>query len=301
MTSSTDADQHPDVSEISDLAEGLLPVSRATELRRHLDDCPLCADVQTSLAEIRGLLGTLPGAGRMPADVAGRIDAALAAEALLSATAPSGPVDVSRETSTAATPPSPTATPPSATRPAGHPRAATGPGRSRRPRRRTAVLGAVLSAAAVGMSVLLLQSGTRMSADSGATKDASISAVSGTPQDFSGEPVRDRVDSLLSAGITSAEPRIEKVPPTESDGPAVSPKSSPAVAVPSCVQRGTGRTEQPLASEEGRYGGTDAYLVVLPHPTDAALVQAYVVDASCTDASGSPAGELLLTRTFSRG
>ncbi|MEW2556465.1 zf-HC2 domain-containing protein, partial [Streptomyces zhihengii] len=88
MTSSTDADRHPDVSEISDLTEGLLPPSRAAELRRHLDDCPLCADVHTSLEEIRGLLGTLPGAGRMPADVAGRIDAALAAEALLSATAP---------------------------------------------------------------------------------------------------------------------------------------------------------------------------------------------------------------------
>ncbi|MGW1135967.1 zf-HC2 domain-containing protein, partial [Streptomyces zhihengii] len=88
MTSSTDADRHPDVSEISDLTEGLLPPSRAAELRRHLDDCPLCADVHASLEEIRGLLGTLPGAGRMPADVAGRIDAALAAEALLSATAP---------------------------------------------------------------------------------------------------------------------------------------------------------------------------------------------------------------------
>ncbi|MGW8989285.1 hypothetical protein ACWGRF_05070 [Streptomyces zhihengii] len=297
MTSSTDADRHPDVSEISDLTEGLLPPSRAAELRRHLDDCPLCADVHASLEEIRGLLGTLPGAGRMPADVAGRIDAALAAEALLSATAPAEPVDVSRETSTG-TPPVIPAPTPSVSRPAGHARAATGPGR--RPRRRTAVLGAVLSAAAIGMSVLLLQSGTQMSADSGATKDASVSAASGDAGEFSGEPVQERVHTLLLAGVSSAEPRMENAPSAESDGFPVSPKSSPTVSVPSCVQRGTGRTDQPLASEEGRYAGTDAYLVVLPHATDPTRVQAYVVDAACVDASGSPAGDLLLTRTFPR-
>ena len=72
MTSTTDMAGHPDVAEISDLAEGLLPPARSTELRRHLDDCELCADVYTSLEEIRGLLGTLPGPPRMPADVAGR-------------------------------------------------------------------------------------------------------------------------------------------------------------------------------------------------------------------------------------
>ncbi|QNP64205.1 hypothetical protein [Streptomyces genisteinicus] len=297
MTSSTDADQHPDVSEISDLTEGLLPPSRATELRRHLDGCALCSDVHTSLEEIRGLLGTLPGGSRMPADVAGRIDAALAAEVLLSATAPESSVDVSRETSTE-TPVPPTAPNPSARRPAGHSRAATGPGRSRRTRRRTAVLGAVLSAAAVGLSVVLFQSGGQMTADSGA--DTSVSATSEDSGEFSGVPVQDRVHTLLSAGTASAEPRIEKAPSAEADGPAISPKSSPMTAVPPCVQRGTGRTEPPLAFEEGRYAGTDAYLVVLPHPTDATRIQAYVVDASCVSAS-TPSGDLLLTRTYPRG
>lgn len=86
MTSMTDANGdagHPDVAEISDLAEGLLGPARSGEVRSHLDACALCADVRSSLDEIRGLLGTLPGPSRMPADVAGRIDAALAAEALL--------------------------------------------------------------------------------------------------------------------------------------------------------------------------------------------------------------------------
>ena len=85
---STDTAGHPDVAEISDLTEGLLPPSRTTDVRRHLDECELCADVHASLEEIRGLLGTMPGPPRMPDDVASRIDAALAAEALLNATAP---------------------------------------------------------------------------------------------------------------------------------------------------------------------------------------------------------------------
>lgn len=127
MTSTTDKAEHPDVAEISDLTEGLLPADRRDDIRRHLDRCELCADVHASLEEIRGLLGTVPGPPRMPADVAGRIDAALAAEALLHATAPvtdgddenvtapaaaadGEPLHVSRETSA-----------PSSDRPAGRP------------------------------------------------------------------------------------------------------------------------------------------------------------------------------------
>lgn len=100
MTSSTtDMTGHPDVAEIADLAEGLLPTTRTTEVRQHLESCELCADVYASLTEIQGLLGTLPAPAPMPDDVAARIDAALAAEP------PLGIADgtrVSRETSTPA-------------------------------------------------------------------------------------------------------------------------------------------------------------------------------------------------------
>ena len=94
---STDTAGHPEVTEISDLTEGLLPPSRTADVRRHLDDCALCADVYASLEEIRGMLGTLPGPSRMPADVAERIDAALAAEALLNATEPDADTADTRE------------------------------------------------------------------------------------------------------------------------------------------------------------------------------------------------------------
>src|SRR5919109_261488 len=88
-----DMQGYPVAAEISDLTEGLLPPTRTADIRRHVEECPLCADVYESLEEIRGLLGTLPGPPRMPDDVAGRIDAALAAEALLNATSPEGADD----------------------------------------------------------------------------------------------------------------------------------------------------------------------------------------------------------------
>lgn len=87
MTSTTGQGPHPEVSELSDWSEGLLPAEREAAVRAHVDGCGLCADVVVSLEEIRGLLGTLP-VEPMPADVAARIDAALA--------------HVPRETSTAA-------------------------------------------------------------------------------------------------------------------------------------------------------------------------------------------------------
>ncbi|MCD0482196.1 hypothetical protein LO771_07155 [Streptacidiphilus sp. ASG 303] len=82
---------HPAVEEIADLTEDLLPPQDADAVRAHLDGCAECADTRDALLEIRSLLGD-SGTPRMPADVAGRIDAALAAEALL-ASAPLGDGD----------------------------------------------------------------------------------------------------------------------------------------------------------------------------------------------------------------
>jgi hypothetical protein len=99
----TDAEEHPDVVDISALMEGVIAPDREAKLRAHLLSCELCADVRRSLEDIRDTLGTLPGPVRMPNDIAGRIDAALAAEALLSASSVEGPRGhVSRETSPSA-------------------------------------------------------------------------------------------------------------------------------------------------------------------------------------------------------
>ncbi|MWA12331.1 hypothetical protein [Streptomyces sp. BA2] len=332
MTTTTDSAGHPEVAEISDLTEGLLTPSRTADVRRHLDDCTLCADVYDSLEEIRGMLGTLPGPPRMPADVAGRIDAALAAEALLDSIAPDsiapdsveivpGSVEsidpdpapqptaaarVSRETTSVAVerPASVERTEP-ADRPAGHPRASTGPGRRSRfrgGRRRNVVLGAVFTAAAIGLGSLLIQN---VGSDSGGRGDTA-SGHTDSAHAFSEGTLKGKVTDLLAKAPTKGPDS------SGSDEPSFGVRSSPespkdqklreaTVAVPKCVQLGIG-DRTPLAAEEGTYQGKDAYLVVASHDSDATKVSAYVIDATCVDkaSSATAAGKVLLTNSYAR-
>ncbi|MFJ6517746.1 hypothetical protein ACIQJ4_05670 [Streptomyces filamentosus] len=319
-TDKADTAQHPDVSEISDLTEGLLSPGRSAAVRRHLDGCALCADVRSSLEEIRGLLGTLPGPPRMPAEIAGRIDAALAAEALLDATVPDPsrtvsretpgfppagdsvtvpPVEaadvVSRETARPASPARPADSRPLTARPAS--RAASGPGRGRtRHRGRIALLTGLAGTLVAGVCAYslyaLTQNGT---ANLDATKaDTAASAPLST---FSGEPVEDRVRSLLGAdpdlrAPKGAQPESLTAEAPEQNGTV---RRSGDPALPGCVLAGTGRQDPVLASERGEYEGTSAYLLVLADPADGDRVRAYLVDASCT---GDTPGELLRTASY---
>ncbi|WP_393059273.1 anti-sigma factor family protein [Streptomyces sp. LN549] len=317
MTSTTDTTQHPDVSEISDLTEGLLSPSRTADVRRHLAGCELCADVHASLIEIRGLLSALPAPQPMPTDIADRINAALVKEARSTGTAQDSSADVSRETEPASAAPSPEL----ADRPAGHARAATGPGRRpARRRRRTAVLGAALGAAVVGVSIFLLQNVQLSQSSDSSAMDRGAALSKSASDTFSPSTLEGRVQSLLGSRTEAASPQdsgSEKQAPstdtktapesqasTDSASPqSASPKNplrAPTVAVPSCVEQGIGRNTPALALQRGIYEGTAAYLVVLPHPTDTSKVQAYVVDASCVDAEPAAKGKLLLTHAYAR-
>ncbi|MFF7488345.1 anti-sigma factor family protein [Streptomyces luteogriseus] len=304
MTSTTDMAGHPDVAEISDLAEGLVPPARTTELRRHLDDCELCADVYSSLEEIRGLLGTLPGPPRMPADVAGRIDAALAAEALLNAAGPetaetpepvSAPgstseddsgAPVSRETST------------SPDRPAGRPRSSTtGPGRKSRTRigrRRIVVLGTVFTVAALGLGSVLLSS----LGDNKPPHDTAGERQTTAADTFSEGKLREQVTGLLAENKTKGGG--SRTPFGAATAPGTNqPKLAKEVVVPGCVRDGIGRDDAALATEDGTYQGKKAMLVLLPDAADATRVTAYIVDATCVDHElPSAAGNVLLKRTY---
>ena len=303
MTSTTGRDPHPEVPEISDLSEGLLPPERSAEVRLHLAGCPLCADVLSSLEEIRGLLGTLPGPQRMPADVAGRIDAALAAEALLDSTRP----DVPRGTSPSPAPRRvPRETSPG---PAGHPDAATGPGRSAGPgtrpagrarRRGLLVAAGIASVLVVGGVAYELGSGpSPTTSDSGAMK----SGMSADGSDSVGTQVRRLLaaNSGATSGPSTMGPNTESstVPhhantPMREDGGTTG--SGPA-DLPSCALQATHRSQVPLAAEREVYQSRQAYLIVLPSLGDPAAVDAFVVSASCTAAS--PA-EILFTGTYPR-
>ncbi|KJK40191.1 membrane protein [Streptomyces variegatus] len=304
MTSTTDMAGHPDVAEISDLAEGLLPPARTTDLRGHLDECELCADVYASLEEIRGLLGTLPGPPRMPADVAGRIDAALAAEALLNATGPEsaerpepvnalrstseddGGTRVSRETSTPVD------------RPAGRPRSSTtGPGRkgrTRSGRRRIAVLGAVFTVATLGLGSVLLSS----LGDNKPPHDTAGGRQTTAADTFAEGKLQKQVTDLLSENKTKGGG--SRTPFGAATAPGTNqPKVFKDVVVPGCVRDGIGRDDAALGTENGTYQGKKAMLVLLPDASDATRVTAYIVDATCVDqASPTGAGEVLLKRTY---
>ncbi|MFG2838602.1 zf-HC2 domain-containing protein [Streptomyces zaomyceticus] len=308
--------QHPDVSEISDLTEGLLSPTRSAAVRRHLDGCPLCADVRSSLEEIRGLLGTLPGPPRMPAEIAGRIDAALAAEALLNATTPTEDAPVSRETSRTPSEPAPSHAPrpavarPAADRPAGRPAATgpgTGPGRSRKPRRRRiallSTLGAAFGAVVLGTSLYLSQAGNLTAGGDAADTKKADTVAGAALSPFSGAPVEDRVQALLAEGGGTATPQGIGPESMSSEARTTAPQRNRDGAVPGCVLAGTGRTDPVLGQEKGEYQGAPAYLLVLTDPADSTRVQAYVLDASCADrtnGSGSPAAELLFSETYPR-
>jgi hypothetical protein len=280
VTSTADTTRHPDVSEISDLTEGLLPPSRGAAVREHLDDCSLCADVRTSLEEIRGLLGTLPGPPRMPGEIAGRIDAALAAEALLNATEPDTDTHVSRETSHSR-PVSSAPARPTADRPAGRPAATTGPGRPRRARRRTVVLGAAFGTAVLGLGLFFLQSNGQ---DTGTTADSpSDVAVASKTTRFDGRPIASTVRNLMNNDSTLQAPQDSGAPHSLSGEGSGGGRKRAAAELPACVRAGTQRTDPVLAFQRGDSDGKPAYLVVLPDSADTSRVRAYVIDASCAD------------------
>ena len=329
---SSGADDHPEVAEISALGEGLLPPERATEVSAHLSSCSLCADVRGSLEEIRAALGTLPGPVRMPEDVASRIDAALAAEALLDSTnrgtspaerAPDAapipspdretvhtPHTVSRET---VKPDAVRHRRGSSRRPPSHPAGGAGPGRAPRRRRLALTVAAACAALVVGgLMVPLLfneSGGQQQAADSGTESDRGINAAELDTQ------VRELLDT--SPGDTSKEePSVEgsqkpgQPDARENDGTDtdVSPKASPtaplgaesAVSVPACVSEGIDRNEAQMSATLKTYEGIDSYVVVLPHAGNQQRVDAYVVDASCVDAASDEPGEIVARETIAR-
>ncbi|MEU9588281.1 anti-sigma factor family protein [Streptomyces sp. NPDC048219] len=300
MTSSTtDTAGHPDVAEISDLAEGLLTPSRTTDVRRHLESCELCADVHASLEEIQGLLGTLPGPQRMPDDVAGRIDAALAAEARLGATAPAvsaaaaaeGDEDhadthVSRETS-------------AADRPSGHARTATrGPGRKNRRRigrRRIAVLGAVAAAAALGIGSVIVSSVT-----GGSPPEDTAHGPQTAPVDtFSESRLQKQVTELVGDGQGARSGSRTPHSFGTSSETENHVLTQPTI-VPECVQKAIGRDDAVLATEEGVYKGKEALLVVLPDALNDNRVTAYIVDSACVEQPAVGKATVLLEHSYTR-
>ncbi|MFE5600462.1 anti-sigma factor family protein [Streptomyces coelicoflavus] len=278
---------HPDVAEISDLAEGILASARTTDVRRHLESCALCADVYASLEEVQGLLGTLPPPAAMPDDVAARIDAALAAEP------PPGVADdahVSRETSTPVG------------RPAGHPRhSSTGPGRKDRRRggrRRIAVLGAVAAAAAIGFGSVIVSSLTGGSQ----SEDTAHGQQTALADTFSEGHLKDKVTGLVADGSAQNGSRTPRSFGMESEngGEIAENHVFKQPTVPECVRKGIGRDDAAIATEQGVYKGKEALLVVMPDAANDTRVTAYIVESTCVDQPAIGKAKILLKHSYTR-
>ncbi|MGI5166123.1 hypothetical protein ACQEU3_17360 [Spirillospora sp. CA-253888] len=72
---------HLDHDTLADLAEGLLEDDQAASVNAHLESCADCRDRSADLADVSRILAEAP-VPPMPADLASRIDSAIAAESL---------------------------------------------------------------------------------------------------------------------------------------------------------------------------------------------------------------------------
>ncbi|WP_433475521.1 anti-sigma factor family protein [Spirillospora sp. CA-142024] len=76
---------HLDYDVLADLAEGLLEDDQAASVNAHLDTCAECRELSADLADVSRILAEAP-VPSMPAELAERIDTAIAAESMHTAT-----------------------------------------------------------------------------------------------------------------------------------------------------------------------------------------------------------------------
>ncbi|MDH6127660.1 hypothetical protein [Kitasatospora sp. GP82] len=308
-TAAEGADPHPDIDLLADLAEDLVAPDEVPALQRHLADCPDCAETYSALAEVRDLLGAAE-APPLPADVAERIDAALAAEAAGLRT-PTPRVTQSEELSG---PPAPSRSAPAAARslsaPPRRPASGTGPdapaapgagpGRSGRRRRGRLLLGAAAVIAVLGLGGLLVQQNQQTGRADGASAAATHQAADrqhpavapGIPV-FQDDQLADQVHQLMAAQATPKAPSAA-AQPEGANTPELSGRL-PA-AVPDCLSSATGHsTDTPLAVSHGRYGSAEVTALVYPLPDRPGSLDVYLVTPSC------PGATVLLHRVLPAG
>jgi hypothetical protein len=108
---------HADAQQLAAFREGLLPARKAAKIAAHLSSCPRCAEVDAQLAAVTTILARTP-APPMPASLAARLDAALAAE-IARAPMAASPSDAAAASPAGAAPPADAASRPAAASPPG--------------------------------------------------------------------------------------------------------------------------------------------------------------------------------------
>lgn len=285
------AGDHLDHATLADLREGILESSAARAAENHLAGCEACAADDRALAAIPSLLAASGSVGPMPADVARRLDEALAAE-------PRIPVEAA---------------------------ATVTPLASRSADARQQVRGMRLLQAAAVLVVIMLGVGIAVGyGGGGGSSEDSGGAVSGAARDSSGQaeagagsfPVtssgRAWTKDTLAASVPALidgllTPKAASAPGADSEsaapggdtsgsaqpdlsrqnGNGAAARLSGGPALEDCVTQLNGAPATPLSVDLGTWSGKPAAVIVLPTEGDAATVDIFVV------APGCPPGELL--------
>ncbi|MFG3051153.1 anti-sigma factor family protein [Kitasatospora sp. NPDC048239] len=299
---------HPGVDELADLAEGLVESPETAEaLRRHLADCAECRETAEALAEVQALLGAAE-TPPMPADVAERLDAALAAAATETDAAEAvdkavrGPQEPSRPAHRGEGPTRPARPATAASAPPGRPAAGTaptapggtGPGRPRR-RRARLLLGAAAALFAVGLGgALLLQPDDRQPSSSSAAR-ADAPAATSVPAP--GTPPRPEADGGTAYREDALAAQIQQLIAQggRPGSPAAKPSAGPPVDGEQGI-RGHSATAcpapvdgTPLATDRGSFAGAPAEVLVYAVPGHPDQLDVYLRTPDC--------GPVLLHRT----
>ncbi|MFJ5230254.1 hypothetical protein ACIQBJ_10180 [Kitasatospora sp. NPDC088391] len=285
---------HPGLDELADLAEELLPPERAESVHRHLADCPSCAEDYAALCGLPELLADSP-VPPMPAEVADRLTAALAAESAARTEARAG----ARPPEQAAQQPAPrreaAATGPARTGgPAGTPRAgAAGPGRSARRRRGPVLLltAAFLAVAAATGGILLNldRSGGDATASSAAAENSSAENSSAKhPALGAGSPNAAATTGTAPVAADGPEFTADRLPAQVRqllDGknvPQLGAADPTVPAVPSCLPAAAGHPgEPPLAAAPGRYAGRPVLALVYRPAGGGGPLDVYLATPDC--------------------
>lgn len=276
-----DASAHPGLERLAELEEGLLDADDRARVAEHVAGCAQCHEQQALLTRTGALLRALP-AEAMPAEVAARLDAALAdAGAATSTTSPAGDIV-----------------------PLG--------GARRRWRLLPAAAG-LGAAAAVAAVVAVLVVGHNSGGGSSTPEQTTAlgqaqtdtvltdltTTTSGT--NYTSHNLAAAVPQLLSGPVTAMTEAAPASPGGASTGAAPNTRAgaaAPPSAIPSALARlhnspsalrscvlgveAGGKVVRPLAIDFAHYQGAPAVLVVLPGLTTG-FVDAWFVGPACDD------------------
>ena len=299
-----DSSGHPPVEAISDYLEDLLPAKAAAELSEHLAGCPECLDTHAAIEEIRALLGEAEPV-QLPEDIAIRIDAALAAEALLSSTEPTEAPEAAAAPARSLGGSHGTGNSPSAAHgPSGPSDGSRGPGRKRRRPSAQGLRRAALGLAALAVVGVVTASVLQLHPQS---RSSSTSTAASAPRAGAAQAGLVFTDATLAEQARQLVPANSALSPKAATG-STATQEAPAetsITVPDCVTLAAHRGTEPLlASAQGTYQGIPVFALFYGDTKDPAhTVDVYLVASSCASAAtATPAqpGQVLLSRTVPR-